>query len=738
MSSDYSQLEFARPANQVKTVNVDPIPRRIIDGMKVYEDAARGFQLLGFERIVKDKNDQLTPSHIFLSHRPADAQVPQVYRMAGDPQSTELERVTFFDIGAGRSIPYFLPITGEDWRGVWRPGGAILAMDLDGNECFQLWRYWEDSCSDEALPRIGSELNNSPGTGRFERLTHDEHKYTNLAVSDSNKILLFGSTKENKKDTLIYITKLVDSATGAKADSTPFNLSSRLLTKPTGKGTTHWVVESISIDDRFVLLTKFASASYRPLYIVDISGEEPSDPVLITLPGITEKEEETFYGHASFSLDPALPHLIYLITSAYGDFNSVVAFDTNTRAVSHITTPEPNLHALRPIPWETMDLRVTRDKLFFRANFEGWNQLFVMPLTGAQKDQVIEVKPDWERGAILYRTNAKNGKPDELVLKLISYRSQGWLVRLDIAAALLEVNIDAEGHKFITPSLAQYHQASCVIPPFRTLPPQLIKFKSFDGLEIPVMYYHPKDRQTVVPLVIHIHGGPEGQSTAQTRTPIHGYLLNEMNCAIMYPNVRGSTGYGKTFLAADEVEKREDSVKRVDIGALLEFIESSMVSELNPSRVAVMGGSYGGYMVFACLTHFSPKLTCGVANFGIASWTSFLEHTAPYRRARRRMKYGDETIPEIREFLERISPINNASKITVPLSIAHGETDARVPIGEAIKMWDIVSKNGVYTELMVCEKEGHGFKQKSVIEFVNAAKISFLERFLLSDCKAGL
>lgn len=120
------------------------------------------------------------------------------------------------------------------------------------------------------------------------------------------------------------------------------------------------------------------------------------------------------------------------------------------------------------------------------------------------------------------------------------------------------------------------------------------------------------------------------------------------------------------------------------------------------------------------------------------------------------MKYGDETIPEIREFLDRISPINNASKITVPLSIAHGETDVRVPIGEAIKMWDIVSKNGVYTELMVCEKEGHGrsdmffpcsstedvqhpgFKQKSVIEFVNAAKIHFLERFLFSNTKSGL
>lgn len=108
------------------------------------------------------------------------------------------------------------------------------------------------------------------------------------------------------------------------------------------------------------------------------------------------------------------------------------------------------------------------------------------------------------------------------------------------------------------------------------------------------------------------------------------------------------------------------------------------------------------------MTHFSYKLVCGVANFGIAHWPSFLQNTAAHRRDGRRLEYGDETIPEIREFLERISPLNNASKISVPLSIAHGETDSRVTVEEAIRMWDIVSKNGIYAELMVCEKEGHG------------------------------
>ena len=108
------------------------------------------------------------------------------------------------------------------------------------------------------------------------------------------------------------------------------------------------------------------------------------------------------------------------------------------------------------------------------------------------------------------------------------------------------------------------------------------------------------------------------------------------------------------------------------------------------------------------MTRFSSKLSCGVANFGIAHWPSFLRNTAPQRRDFRRAEYGDERIPEILEFLERISPINNASNISVPLSIAHGEMDSRVTVEEAIRMWEIVHKNGIYTELMVCEKEGHG------------------------------
>jgi len=324
------------------------------------------------------------------------------------------------------------------------------------------------------------------------------------------RFLAFASNKENKADTLIYITKLIDSNTGAKVDSTPFDLPSRLVTPTTDRGTSRWLTESISVDDRYILLTKFQSSSYRPLYVVDISGKDPTEPELITLPNSTEKEEETFCTHATFSRNPSKGHLVYLITSAYGDSKSVVIYDTQTRTVSHITTPAPSLHALRPIPWEAENLKVTPENVLFRANIEGWSSLFVMPLSGPHKDTVIEVRPNWEGGSISFMPNALNGKTNELVLKLVSYRSQGRLARLDIAAALEKVERDEEErYSFISATLEEYSQASSKIPPFRTLPPKLMKYKSFDGLPIPVMYYHPNNMQSVVPLVINIHGGPE-------------------------------------------------------------------------------------------------------------------------------------------------------------------------------------------------------------------------------------
>ncbi|EIW79550.1 alpha beta-hydrolase [Coniophora puteana RWD-64-598 SS2] len=722
-------LKFSHPASQIKAVNVDAPPQRIYDDMKKYEDAARGYSFFGFERTVKDKHGTEVPGGVFVKHRPVDAQVDQVYRMSTDPERTDLERLTHFETRAGRNIALFRSIIGEDWRGVWRGGGAILEMDFDGNEQFQLWRYWEDEFSETTLPKIEGEIENYPGKGRLERITHDEFKYFSTVISRSNKYMLFTCNKENKRDMLVYMTRLSDSNTGAEANSRPFTLEARQIVKSTSEGTARWHAYGFSLDDKYILLARMNSSADKPLYIVDISGDEPTLPELITLPG-SQPGASAVIGPA-FSFDPEKPHVVYLISNAFGDFDSVVSYDIATKSVTHITTSEKGLSALRPIPWEADMIHTTQKAVLFTVNFEGWNKMYALPLVGPHQGEVVELRLGWEQGWIAFGPNSLNNKPGEVVLHLASYRSKPFLVRIDIDDVLENgVRADPEDgeNKYAEPRMRPYSQAA---PPVdeTAVPPKLLKLKSFDGLEIPCMYYRPKGVTSAVPVVISIHGGPESQSTSQSRTATHGYLINDLKCAVIYPNVRGSSGYGKKYMAADDVEKREDSVK--DIGALLDHIHHKMQNELDSSRIAVMGGSYGGYMVFATLTHYSSCLTCGIAHFGITHWPSFLQNTAPVRRAHRRAEYGDETNPEIRTFLERISPINNADKISVPMLITHGETDTRVTIHEAFQMYGVVSKK-VHTELVVCEKEGHGYKQKSVIEFVNAAVVQFVERHLLS------
>ncbi|KAJ7802858.1 alpha/beta-hydrolase [Mycena olivaceomarginata] len=498
-------------------------------------------------------------------------------------------------------------------------------MDLDGNEYSQL--------PTAVLLPIEGELKNEPG-GRIERLTHDGFKYANVVVSDSNKIMAFVSNKENGTDMLVYVTELINSQTGATSDSKPFTLPSRLITPPSDKGNSRWVISDISLDDQYLLLTKSFTTARSECYLVHISGGVPER---ILLPNATEKEEETAYHQPTFSRDPTKPHLIYLVSNAYGDFHSLVAYDRTSGTVLHVTTPEPDLRALRPVNWPCVDLT------------EGYTNLFVWPLSGPQKDSIIEIKPEWEGGQFGYDVNSDNGKPHELVLRLVSHLSSASLAYLNIKDRLENVKRDESGGAYISVPLARYTQAAPIPPAYRTLPAKLLRN--------PCMYYHPNDSNSVVPVVISIHGGPEGQSTSNSRSAIHWYIMNELGYAIIYPNVRGSNGYGKHFLALDDVEKREDSVK--DIGALLDHIEHSMKNELDASRIAVMGGS-----------------------------------------------------------CQKYPPINRTSEIKAPLQIAHGDTDSRIPVDQAIR------------NLMVCEKEGHGFKQKSVIEYTNAAKLHFLERFL--------
>lgn len=216
------------------------------------------------------------------------------------------------------------------------------------------------------------------------------------------------------------------------------------------------------------------------------------------------------------------------------------------------------------------------------------------------------------------------------------------------------------------------------------------------------------------PVLIDIHGGPEAQARLRTGES----SLQRAGITVITPNVRGSTGYGKTFASLDDQYLREDAVR--DIGALLDWIAEQ--PDMDPDRVAVIGGSYGGYMVLASLVHYSPRLTCGIDVVGVSNFVTFLENTADYRRDLRRAEYGDERIPEMRAFLESISPLNHAERIASRLMVVQGANDPRVPVGESRQLVDRVRTNGLDVAYMEGENEGHGFRHPWNAFYANVAQ----------------
>jgi len=255
---------------------------------------------------------------------------------------------------------------------------------------------------------------------------------------------------------------------------------------------------------------------------------------------------------------------------------------------------------------------------------------------------------------------------------------------------------------------------------FRNAEP--IDWKSFDGRSIGGFIIRPPAKFSGKrPVIVSIHGGPE----AQARPGFMGrwnYFIDELGVAILQPNVRGSTGYGKTFVALDNGMKREDSVK--DIGALFDWIAAQ--PDLDASRIIVEGGSYGGYMVLAVATNYADRIAGTIDVVGVANFVSFLENTESYRRDLRRVEYGDERDPAMREFLTLISPVNNASKIKAPLFVVHGRNDPRVPYTEAEQIVAAARKNGVPVWYLLADNEGHGYARKANVDYLFYALIAII------------
>ena len=365
------------------------------------------------------------------------------------------------------------------------------------------------------------------------------------------------------------------------------------------------------------------------------------------------------------------------------------------------------------IPWDAGIVAVAddRSRLAFTVNADGTDQLRLLDMkTRAVREIPLELgilegagfSPDGQSLAINFETTA--APQDVYVVDVASGTLAPW-TKAEVGGL--------DTARFVKSALIHY--------------PTFDKGAGGKPRQIPAFLYKPRGKGPF-PVVIRTHGGPESQSRAWFSYTSQ-YEVNELGCAVIYPNVRGSAGYGKTFLKLDNGFKREDSVK--DIGALLDWIAAQ--PDLDASRVAVTGGSYGGYMTLACLTHYSDRLRAGVDAVGISNFVTFLENTSEYRQDLRRVEYGDERDPKMRAHLEKISPTTNAAKIRSALLVIQGANDPRVPASEAEQIVKIVREQGNSAWYMLAKDEGHGFAKKSNADWQLWAGALFWEEHLLGN-----
>jgi dipeptidyl aminopeptidase/acylaminoacyl peptidase len=257
--------------------------------------------------------------------------------------------------------------------------------------------------------------------------------------------------------------------------------------------------------------------------------------------------------------------------------------------------------------------------------------------------------------------------------------------------------------------------------------PRTFRWKSFDGREIPGLLYPPPARFAGRrPVLISIHGGPESQARPGF-IGRNNHLVNEMGIAIVYPNVRGSSGFGKSFLRLDDGPRRVGAIE--DIGALLDWIAAQ--PDLDPKRVAIAGASYGAFLALACAERYADRIAAAESVVGISRFVTFLERTESYRRDLRRAEYGDERDPAARAFLESISPLAHPERITKPLLVAQGANDPRVPASEAEQLVAALRGRGTPVWFLLAADEGHGFARRSNADFLFYAWVEFLRKNLL-------
>ena len=446
-------------------------------------------------------------------------------------------------------------------------------------------------------------------------------------------------------------------------------------------------------DDATLVAQQYRTPNDSDVFLIDVKTGE-REKILPKLGAATAG-----YNGFEWSLDN---QRLFMTTNQGGEFSELAVYDRRDKTLTVLS---------RHIPWDIENFSLSADgrRLMAVANNNGRDE---MHLFDAETGKELP-RPDVTAGSI-GAGQWHHTQHDSLGFSLNSPQSPGDVYSLDANSGKTERWTVAG--------------APSGVKPETFISPELVQIKSFDGLTVSGWLFLPDAAKFPGkrPVLVSFHGGPEGQSTVRFMGR-YNYFLNEMGVAVLMPNVRGSSGYGKTYLDLDNGFKRKDSVK--DGGAFLAWAGTH--PRLDAGRIVVSGGSYGGYMSLATAVDYSALIRGAIDVVGISSFVTFLNNTESYRRDLRRVEYGDERDPAMRAFHEKIAPLNNAASITVPLFVVQGKNDPRVPYTEAQQIVAAVRKNGVPVWYLLADNEGHGFRRKVNADFEFYSTVRFLEKTLI-------
>ena len=522
-----------------------------------------------------------------------------------------------------------------------------------------------------------------PRSGESRLLTDGESRNRVLLWDKQGTRLAFQTTRRNGKDNDVWMMDIDD------PDS-----ARPIYESDDGSW---WGPGDISDDGRYMLLQQFISVEDSRIHVVDLE----SDYMRVVAGDKNNPSANRVVGFSKTEVG------LYFITNDRGRAAELawrpLARDRQTNYVT------------ADIPWDVTEFALSEDgkRGAFVTNEWGVSRLYLLDTESSKYKAVddlpvgvifgLKFSPDNKRLALTM--NTPQTPSDVFVMELGRRATRaGELTRWTFS----EVG-GLETDDFIQPQLVQY-------PTF--------DMENDEPRQVPTFVYRPRARGPH-PVVIHVHGGPEIQYRPFFNSTFQMWLV-ELGAAVIAPNIRGSLGYGYEYLTLDNGYQREDAVR--DIGALLDWIAEQ--PELDENRVVITGASYGGYVVLASAVKYSDRLSGGINTVGISNFVTFLENTQSYRRELRRAEYGDERDPEMRAFLEKISPINNVDAIDIPLLVVQGQNDPRVPVGQSTVLVEALRERDVPVWYMNALNEGHGYERKENIDIYQKAVMMFLDRFL--------